>query len=568
MIDLILTSPPERPITLFTRNFRVHSGIPIGLYAEGERSPVALVYGDLSFDMLSEIAQHYTAVVAMPAAYADEIPEQPEHYETMTVKAPILAALRTFDFPGFSCFVKTFEGSPLVHHGTIAKTPILLFTADLVRATIRILSGELELKTGLDRYGRHQPLPDAVTSAPGVSFHFNLIENAVRYLYRKTGTPLLHIPRWPESAPLTIFLSHDIDVVRKWTRKRIAYEFMLSLRDLARFRGGRLRSTMASLRDSLQGRDPYWNFDQLLFMESGNGFRSTWFWAPFGEEYETRENDYDPVYHRKSSEITAMIRRLMDNDCEVAFHGTREAFRDLKVFRRQMESFESRMGFKFAGVRHHYLMFRHGQTLEAASEAGMLYDATLGFSDRPGYRNGIAAPFFPFPVSHPAGRMVEIPLHFMDTMFVHSGDGDEADIRRITESYLFAKAAGGMFSVLIHPGNMDPSEIPALSRFYHSFLNRCRLDRARSMTAVELAEWWLARENVIKCLESGQGSWRIRGVEIPPEMDFCIGAPNIKSMRFTVEGAQRPVANLDHDRLVIRPGVTDPEKGVAFLRRF
>ena len=43
MIDLILTSPPERPITLFTRNFRVHSGIPIGLYSEGERSPVALV---------------------------------------------------------------------------------------------------------------------------------------------------------------------------------------------------------------------------------------------------------------------------------------------------------------------------------------------------------------------------------------------------------------------------------------------------------------------------------------------------------------------------------------------
>lgn len=568
MIDLILTSPPERPITLFTRNFRVHSGIPIGHFTEGERSPLALVYGDLSFDLLSDIARDYTAVVAMPAAYADEIPEQPEHYETMTVKAPILAAIRAFDFPGFSCFVKTFEGSPLVHHGTIGKTPILLFTADLVRATIRILSGDLELKTGLDEYGRHLPLPGAVTSAPGVSFHFNLIENAVRYLYRKVGVPLIHIPRWPESAPLVLFLSHDVDVVRKWTKKRLAYEALLSCRELFRLKGGRFAAAVASLREAVEGRDPYWNFDQLLFMESANGFHSTWFWAPFGEEFEHRENSYDPVYRRKSSEITAMIRRLMDNDCEVAFHGTRSAYHDVRAFRRQIEFFESRLGFRFAGVRHHYLMFRHGRTLETASEAGMIYDATLGFSDRPGYRNGIAAPFFPFPVSHPAGRIVEIPLHFMDTMFLHAGDGDEAVIRRITESYLFAKAAGGMFSALIHPGNMDPGEIPGLSRFYHSFLNRCRFDRARSMTAVELARWWVARENVIRSIESGPGMWRIKGAEIPADMDFTIGAPNIKSMRFAVEGAQKAAATLAHDRLVIRPGAVDPEKGVTFVRKY
>ncbi|HEX3000448.1 MAG TPA: hypothetical protein VHR86_09470, partial [Armatimonadota bacterium] len=263
MIDLILTSPPERPITLFTRNFRVHSGIPIGLYSEGDRSPVALVYGDLSIDMLTEISQQYTAVVAIPMARDDDIPDDPEHYETMTVKAPILATIRSFDFAGFSCFVKTSEGSPLVHHGVVGKTPVLLFTADLVKSTIRILSGEMEMKTGQDRYGRHLPLSENITYAPGVSFHFNLIENAVRDLYRKTGTPLLHIPRWPGSAPLAIFLSHDVDMVRKWTRKRIGYELLLSARELLRMNTARLESTLASVREALRGRDPYWNYDEL-----------------------------------------------------------------------------------------------------------------------------------------------------------------------------------------------------------------------------------------------------------------------------------------------------------------
>lgn len=568
MIDLLLSSPPERPITLFTRNFRVHSGIPIGLFSEGERSPVALVYGDADPGSLAEAAERYQGVVAIPASADDYIPEKPSHYETMTVKAPILAEIGSNNPEGFECIVKTFEGEPLVLQGTVGKTPVLIFTADLVKATVRILSGEMELKTGMDRLGRHLPLPGHITEAPAVSFHFNLIEQAIRYLYRKIGVPLLHIPRWPSSAPLAIFLSHDVDVVRKWTKKRIVYELLLSIRDLFRLDGARFDSTLASLRDAFRGRDPYWNFDELLFMENGNGFKSTWFLAPFGGVYQKRENDYDPVYRRKPSQITSMIRRIIENDCEVAFHGTRGSFRDIKEFRRQLASFENRLGFRLMGVRHHYLMFRHGQSFEVASEAGMLYDATLGFSDRTGYRNGIAAPFFPYAVNSAAGKIVEVPLHFMDSVFTHVKEPHDTVARRITETYLFAKAAGGLFGVLIHPGNMDPSEMPQLSRFYHSFLNRCRLDRAKSMTGVELAQWWTARENVIKSIESGPAGWRIQGTAIPPEMDFSIAAPDIRTMRFAIEGAQGASADLDRDTLLVRPGTVDPDRGITFVRRY
>jgi hypothetical protein len=568
MIDLILSTSPERPITLFTRNFRVHSGIPLGLYSGGERSPVALVYGEAGPDMFAEMAQLYQAVVVIPSARTEAIPDMPSHYETMTVKAPILAEVRTFSFPGFECLINTFEGAPLVLLGSAGKTPILLFTADLVKATVRILSGEMELKSGLDCYGRHLPLPEHITGAPAVSFHFNLIEQAIRYLYRKINLPLLSVPRWPSSAPLAIFLSHDVDVVKKWTRKRIAYELLVSLKGMFSKDGKRLDTTIASIRDAMQGRDPYWNFDELLFMESGNGFKSTWFLAPFGKEYSRRENEYDPVYRRKSSEITAMIRRIADNDCEVAFHGTRGAFHDLGEFKRQLASFETRLGYRLYGVRHHYLMFRHGQSFETATEAGMLYDATLGFSDRVGFRNGIAAPFFPCASTHAAGKIVAIPLHFMDTVFTHMNEPPETVIRRITETYIFSKAAGGLFSMLVHPGNMDPSEMPPLARFYQSFLNRCRLDRAHSMTGLELAQWWTARERVIKALESAPGMWRITGAALPQNMDISISAPNIKAMKFVVEGARESVARVDRDILTIRPGVIDPEKGVTFVQKF
>lgn len=566
MIDLILATPPEEPATLFTRNFRVHSGIPIGMYEGGERAPVALLYGDISEDNLRYYAKQYAAIIAMPYSGDDAIPEDPRHYEYMTVKAPILARVHELNREDFTCFVRTYEGGPLVLEGMTDTTLTMLFTADLVRATIRILSGELELETGHDRFGRHQPAPESVISSPGVSFHFNLIEQVIHHVYRRIGLPLFYIPRWPRSASHALFLSHDLDNVRKWTIKRSIYELMLSLGELCRFKPRRLIDTAASLGEAMRGRDPYWIFDDLLFMESGNGFKSTWFFAPIGDEYRKRERDIDPIYHRKPAEITAMIRRIVESGNEFGLHGTRKAFLDARELRRQLDAYEHRIGLKIQGVRHHYLMFRHGKTLEAASEARLLYDTTLGFSDRPGFRNGMAAPFFPFPVTHEAGGIIEIPLNFMDGVFLQAEDNPDGASRRITEAYLYARAAGGLFSVLVHPGNMDRSEIPTLATFYQSFLSRCRLDNAISMTGLELARWWTVRERILRAIEFGDDTWRIRGIDIPEDMDFAVMARDIKKMKISVGGVKGS-SELNHERVIIRPEIVDPERGLTFSIR-
>ena len=566
MVDLILTHPSKGPSMLFTRNFRVHSGIPIGLYEEGPRSPVAIIYGDVSAEVLRETSEYYDAIIAIPSMEHDSVPENPCHYETMTVKAPILATIQNLNRGGFTDFVKTFEGGPLVLLGHTGKVLTLLFTADLVKATIRILSGEMERETGTDSFGRPNPLPESITCAPAVSLHFNLIENAIRYVYKKLGLPLLSIPRWPESAPLTIFLSHDVDVVRKWTPKRTVYELSLGIKDMIHMKGKRIYDTVCSIIEAMKGRDPYWMFEKLLIMEKGNGFKSTWFFAPFGDEFNKRENMIDPVYRRSTAEITAMIRRILDNGCELALHGTRRSFFDSEALKRQQESFENRLGFKLQGVRHHYLMFRHGATLEALSKIGMLYDTTLGFSDRPGYRNGMASPFFPFPIDHPAGKIVEIPLNLMDSVFILANESEEAIKRRATESYLYAKAAGGLFSVLVHPSNMDQMEIPGLENFYHSLLSRFRLDHVYSMTGSELMHWWNAREEVLKTLEYDSEMWRIGGVDFPDKMDILIAAPNIKSMRFTIEGTSG-ASDIKHDTLTIRPGSIDPDTGISIVKK-
>lgn len=310
MVDLILIPPAEGPVSSFARNFRVHAGIPFGLYEGGSRAPVALVYGNTSKQALGVVSEHYRALIAIPAVDHGDIPSCSHHYEAMTVKTPILASMQSVALEEFVPYVKTLEGDPLIFEGMIGATPTMLFAADLIKETTRILSGAVEEHTGNDQYGRHNPPSENIYYTPSVSFHFNLIDQVIRYLYTKLDLPLFSLPRWPASAPMALFLSYDVDVVKKWTAKRVAYELALSILELLRFRGNCFTKRVGALSGALKGEDPCWNFDELLLLESANGFRSTWFFAPFGGDYNNPRGAMDPVYRRNPAEITSAIRRI------------------------------------------------------------------------------------------------------------------------------------------------------------------------------------------------------------------------------------------------------------------
>jgi hypothetical protein len=354
--------------------------------------------------------------------------------------------------------------------------------------------------------------------------------------------------------------------VRKWTKKRAVYELLVGVRDMFRLDTTHFRETYRGIKEAWRGNDPEWMFDELMFIESTNGFDGTWFFAPFWEEFKKREKADDPIYRRRASEVSAVIRRLKEHGCEIALHGVRDAHLKAKSLTRQLTLFEKRLGLKLNGIRQHYLMFSHESTLETTFQSGLEWDATLGLSDRAGYRNGMASPFFPNPNHHPAGKIVEIPLVFMDSMFLHTTEGTEAATRKIIEAYLYARAAGGMFSVLIHPGNMDRLAEADLNRFYLSLISRFRMDKACSMTGTALARWWKKREEVLKHLEYGPEGWRIQGVDIPEGMLFNVAMPGIDKVKFSIDGANAKTT-INEDTVTIFAGEIDSSKGITILKR-
>ncbi|PLX30229.1 MAG: hypothetical protein C0582_01595 [Alphaproteobacteria bacterium] len=78
--------------------------------------------------------------------------------------------------------------------------------------------------------------------------------------------------------------------------------------------------------------------------------------------------------------------------------------------RREKETIEKALGQKIITCRQHWLRFSFSQTWEAQAKAGLKNDMTLGFNDRPGFRNAAAVSM----IDKYSGMKI-IPMVLMDS---------------------------------------------------------------------------------------------------------------------------------------------------------
>jgi hypothetical protein len=74
----------------------------------------------------------------------------------------------------------------------------------------------------------------------------------------------------------------------------------------------------------------------------------------------------------------------------VGLHGSFATMLDANLMRAECERLANMAGESLTGGRQHFLRMRPGATQRAQEDAGFRYDATFGFSDRNGFRLGIA----------------------------------------------------------------------------------------------------------------------------------------------------------------------------------
>ncbi len=286
-----------------------------------------------------------------------------------------------------------------------------------------------------DRFGRLPLAASAFANIEGLALDDPVVEGYLAALRAALGIA----PPTSWSVPLT----HDIDRVRRRTLRGLA--------GIARRRGP------GGLGRALIGPDPWNNLIDLLATTATRGTAATVFLI--GRNAHPLDGTPRRTYER---ERAAMARTVRAAGGEVGLHAAFASSEDPDALAAELEGLRAETG-PVRGVRFHYLRFRYHETVAWLERAGAEYDASLGFSEAPGFAAGIARPFRPYIIAEerPA-RLRLVPLAVMDTsLHGHLGLGAEAAVERAWEVLDVVRRVGGEAALLWHNTFLADDRAPA-----------------------------------------------------------------------------------------------------------
>lgn len=307
----------------------------------------------------------------------------------------------------------------------------------------------------LDSHGRFP----AVSSH---AFQYNYLERPIidEWLHL-LGQVILR--QWPHlklvEHDFSMKVSHDVD-------RPARYGFQ-GVTGLIRAVGGDLfkRKDLKSLffgfwifitsRKKLHPKDPYNTFDWIMDLSERNGLTSAFYFI-CGRTDVNKDADYEP----EDIAIRKLIRRIYNRGHEIGLHPSYNSYQTPaivieEVQRLQRVCLEEGVHQDKWGGRMHYLRWEHPTTMQAWSDAGMTYDSTLGYADRPGFRCGTC---FEYPAFNPSTQQALTlrirPLIAMECTVIselYMGiDNDKTALDKFLELKHACKVVGGCFTLLWH----------------------------------------------------------------------------------------------------------------------
>ena len=228
------------------------------------------------------------------------------------------------------------------------------------------------------------------------------------------------IPRWPHDKRYAVALTHDVDHPERPSPIEQIYNGRKSNRIRTwrqaywQFRSDLRRRPLATLDPRPPTLRNEWDFSRFTQLERRCGLRSAFYFASTDK---CHGSTWDVAYDCAAPRYTRLYRRLNQTGWEVGLHA---GYLTATTPGRITEEFDRLSDITtkpLHGVRHHYLHVDDAHpltTLEQLYQAGLQYDATLGFNDAPGFRAGIALPYLPVRDGCADAPFVELPMTIAD----------------------------------------------------------------------------------------------------------------------------------------------------------
>lgn len=256
-----------------------------------------------------------------------------------------------------------------------------------------------------------------------------------------------------------IVVTHDIDAIRKTTSIRLKQSGFHAFNALRGVLQGDARRGLEKLRRALRflfSTGDYWGLDAVQRLEETYRLRSHLnVYAGCRRSRGWRSRLVDPSYSVAESPLAERLRDLRSRGWTVGLHQSSEAWEAADPMREERQSLERTLGTPVTSCRQHWLRFSWLRTWAAQEESGFRLDMTLGFNDRPGFRNGAALRFRPWALGGPLS-LEALPLVLMDSHLYDYLDLPDSAVAPAMSSWIGEiVAVRGTASVLWHPHTLS-----------------------------------------------------------------------------------------------------------------
>ncbi|MFC5135099.1 MULTISPECIES: polysaccharide deacetylase family protein [Haloferacaceae] len=258
----------------------------------------------------------------------------------------------------------------------------------------------------------------------------------------------------PDGYEFALCLTHDVD--RPYKTYQAPYAAL----------SGDPLYHLSSLRPSVE---PYWQFEEIMRLESELGVRSAFYFLNEPSLFESQPlrewvrpanllehaGRYDPT----DAEIASIIRRLDEGGWEVGLHGSFHSATDRDRLAEEKGTLESILEREINGGRQHHLKLSD-ETWEYHRDIGLRYDSSLGSSSSVGFSHG-------YDLLRPFGdEFVVFPLTAMEVAL--PDPSEDMDVARSVCANLVdeAASAGAVMTVLWHPRYFNEREFPGYRDLY------------------------------------------------------------------------------------------------------
>lgn len=272
---------------------------------------------------------------------------------------------------------------------------------------------------------------------------------------------------WPGMAltqhQFSVKVSHDVDAPSRYgfaSAKGLLRAMagdVLKRRDIkSALRAPGIRLNTGS---ALHPRDPFNTFEWIMDLSDQHGLTSAFYFIC--GHTSNLDADYEPDHPA----IRALMRRIHERGHEIGLHPSYGTYQTPELLQREADRLRRVMieeGIRqpSIGGRMHYLRWEQPTTLQAWNDAGLSYDSSLGYADRPGFRCGTC---FEYPAYNSAMQqtlllrvrpLIAMECTVMALRYMGLGTG-EAARTKFLELKKVCKAVDGCFTMLWHNSQFE-----------------------------------------------------------------------------------------------------------------